>query len=31
LLHLLAAGYGTSRQFAATQHFGRFRSEADID
>ena len=20
-----------SRQFAATQHFGRFRSEADID
>src|SRR5262249_51163208 len=21
---------GTSRQFAATQHFGRFRSEADI-
>jgi len=22
---------GTSRQFAATQHFGRFRSEADID
>ena len=22
--------YGTSRQFAATQHFGRFRSEADI-
>jgi len=23
--------FGTSRQFAATQHFGRFRSEADID
>jgi hypothetical protein len=22
---------GTSRQFAATQHFGRFRSEAKID
>jgi len=22
---------GSSRQFAATQHFGRFRSEADID
>src|SRR6516162_4899710 len=22
---------GTSRQFEATQHFGRFRSEADID
>ena len=22
---------GTLRQFAATQHFGRFRSEADID
>jgi len=22
---------GTSRQFAETQHFGRFRSEADID
>jgi len=22
---------GTSRQFAAMQHFGRFRSEADID
>jgi len=25
------AACGTSRQFAATQHFGRFRSEADID
>jgi len=22
---------GTSRQSAATQHFGRFQSEADID
>jgi hypothetical protein len=22
---------GTSRQFAVTQHFGRFRSEADFD
>jgi hypothetical protein len=22
---------GTKRRFAATQHFGRFRSEADID
>ena len=22
---------GTERRFAATQHFGRFRSEADID
>ena len=22
---------GPSRQFAATQHFGRFRSKADID
>jgi hypothetical protein len=31
LLHLLTAASGTSRQFAATQHFGRFRSEADID
>src|SRR6516162_1171883 len=31
MLHPLTAAYGTSRQFAATQHFGRFRSEADID
>jgi putative ABC transport system substrate-binding protein len=31
LLHLLTSGYGTSRQFAATQHFGRFRGEADQD
>jgi hypothetical protein len=31
LLRLLTAACGTSRQFAATQHFGRFRSEADID
>jgi hypothetical protein len=23
--------HGTSRQFAATQHFGRFRGEADIE
>src|SRR5215469_1704495 len=29
LLRLLTAASGTSRQFAATQHFGRFRSEAD--
>ena len=25
------SGIGTSRQFAATQNFGRFRNEADID
>jgi hypothetical protein len=31
LLRLLTAAYGTSRHFAATQQFGRFRSEADID
>jgi hypothetical protein len=31
LLRLLTAASGTSRQFAATQHFGRFRSEADIE
>jgi hypothetical protein len=30
LLQLLGAGYGPSRQFAASQQFGRFRSEADI-
>jgi hypothetical protein len=24
------SGFGTSRHFAATQHFGRFRGEADI-
>jgi hypothetical protein len=30
LLHLLSAGYGTSHPFAATQQFGRFWSEADI-
>jgi hypothetical protein len=24
-------GIGTSRQFAAAQQFGRFRSKADID
>jgi hypothetical protein len=24
------SGYGTSRHFAATQQFSRFRSEADI-
>jgi hypothetical protein len=23
--------FGPSRRFAATQHFGRFRSEADIN
>ena len=28
-VHEFAAG--TSRQFAATQHIGRYRSEADID
>jgi hypothetical protein len=27
----LMCAIGTSRQFAATQHFGRFRSDADID
>jgi len=31
LLRVLTAAPGTSHQFAATQHFGRFRSEADID
>jgi hypothetical protein len=25
------SGYGTLCQFAATQHFGRFRSKADIE
>jgi hypothetical protein len=30
LLHLLTAGFGTSRHFAATQQFGHFPSEADI-
>ena len=25
------SAHGTSRQFAATQHFGRFWGEADID
>jgi len=25
------SGVGTSRQFAAMHHFGRFRGEADID
>jgi hypothetical protein len=30
LLHLLTAGFGTSRHFVATQQFGRFRSKADI-
>ena len=29
-MHLLTAAYGTSRQFAATQHIGRFRGEADM-
>ena len=31
LVHLLTSLHGTSRQFATTQHFGRFRGEADID
>jgi hypothetical protein len=31
LLRLLTAGYGASRRFAATQYFGRFRSEADMN
>jgi hypothetical protein len=31
LLHLLTAAFGTSRHFAATQHFSRFWSEAVID
>src|SRR5262245_40593045 len=31
LLHCHLSAYGTSRQFTATQHFGRFRGEADID
>jgi hypothetical protein len=30
LLHLLTAGYGTSRQFIATHQFGRYQSEADM-
>jgi hypothetical protein len=30
LLGLLTAAYGTSRQFAAAQHSGHFRGEADI-
>jgi hypothetical protein len=25
------SAFGTSRHFAATQYFGRFRSEADIE
>jgi hypothetical protein len=25
------SGFGKSRRFAAAQHFGRFRSEADTD
>jgi hypothetical protein len=25
------SGYGPSRRFAAMQHFGRFRSEADVE
>jgi hypothetical protein len=29
MLHLLTAGYGTSRHFATAQQLGRFRSEAD--
>jgi putative tryptophan/tyrosine transport system substrate-binding protein len=31
LLHLLIAGFGPSRHFAAKQRSGRFRREADID
>ena len=31
LLHLLTTAIGTSRHFAATHNFGRFRSEADIN
>jgi hypothetical protein len=30
LLRCMSQLLGTSRQFAATQQFGRFRSEADI-
>jgi hypothetical protein len=30
LLRRMRPEVGTSRQFAATQHFGRFRSEADV-
>ena len=30
LLHVLRSGSGTSRQFAAAQHSGHFRGEADI-
>ena len=30
LLHLLAAGIGTPRRFAAVRRFGRDRSEADM-
>ena len=30
MLHLLTTVVGTERRFAATLHFGRFRSEADI-
>jgi hypothetical protein len=31
LLQVHKSAYGTSRQFAATQHLGPFRSEADIN
>ena len=30
-LHVLTAAKDTSRHCVGTQHFGRFRSEADID